>query len=252
MRKWIFAAILASFALATAALAADPWKQKKPSEWKQEDVHKILNDSPWTRRYDVILTQNQIAEGLGPGGGSDTGNTDLNGGSGGIISGGGGGRRGRGSNSSDAETRQQRQIAYVAQWYSSRTVRAAHLRSAELQGSPVPEDNALHKVPENYQVLLQGANAAAFDRIGEEVLKKTSYLELKKNHQRIAPSRVVILRGRGRVVGVAFEFPKKSASGEPTIGSDEKDIDFVAGGDNLNLKFHFDLDKMVDQQGADL
>jgi hypothetical protein len=243
MRKCILAVTLAALALTTAALAADPWKQKKPEEWKQEDIHKILNDSPWSRPYEIMLP----ATGQDLGGGSDmTTNAAM-----GATGGGGGGRgRGRGNASPDAE--QGRAIVYLAQWYSSRTVRAAQVRSAELAGSPVPKENALFTVPENYQVVLQGGNTAAFGKLGEEGLKKSCYLELKKTHQRIAPSRVAILQARGRVIAVAFEFPKKVSSGEPSIGSDEKNVDFVAASDQVNLKFHFDLGKMLDQQGADL
>jgi hypothetical protein len=245
MRNRTLAVTLAGLALATAALAGDPWKQKKPEEWKQEEVRKILNDSPWSRPYEIMLP----ATGQEPGGGNDmTTNAAM-----GATAGGGGGGRGRGrGNNATPDTENTRAIVYLAQWYSSRTVRAAQIRAAELAGSAVPKENALFQVPENYQVVLQGGNTAAFGKLGEEGLKKSCYLELKKTHERIAPSRVTILQGRGRVIGVAFEFPKKAASGEPTIANDEKTVDFVATSDQVNLKFHFDLGKMVDQQGADL
>ena len=243
MRKWILAVTLAALALATAALAGDPWKQKKPEEWKQEEVHRILNDSPWSRPYEIALPATDRNFG--------DGNDMTNNAAFGATGGGGGGRgRGRGNTNSDAQP--GRVITYLAQWYSSRTVRAAQIRAAALAGSAVPKENALFQVPENYQVVLQGGNTAAFGNLGEEGLKKSCYLELKKTHERVAPSRVTILEGRGRVLGVAFEFPKKSTSGEPTIATDEKTVDFVAGSNQVNLKFHFDLGKMVDQQGADL
>ena len=244
MRKWILAVSLATLALATAAVAGDPWKQKKPEEWKQEDVHRILNDSPWTRPYEIV--QPAAMQGLSTGTDMTT-NAAM-----GATGAGGRGGRSRGRGNSNAETEAGRMIVYLAQWYSSRTIRAAQVRSSELAGSPVPKDNALFKVPENYQVVLQGGNTAAFGKFGEEGLKKSCYLELKKSHQRIAPSRIAILQGRGRIIGVAFEFPKKVASGEPSIGNDEKNVDFVAATDQINLKFHFDLGKMLDQQGGDL
>src|SRR5690349_8542684 len=99
MRKWILAVSLATLALATAALAGDPWKQKKPEEWKQEDIHKILNDSPWARPYEIMLPA--TGQDLGGGGGTDMTTNAAMGAAGG---GGGGGRgRGRGNSNPDAE-----------------------------------------------------------------------------------------------------------------------------------------------------
>lgn len=250
MRKWILAVSLASLALATAALAGDPWKEKKPAEWKDTDVRKILTDSPWTRQYDVISTQLQMG-GSGSGANGLTGAGNSSAADSGGIGSGGGGRRGRGSSTGD-NAEPMRQIVYLAQWYSSRTIRAAQARAAELNGSPVPADSALLKVPQNYQVLLRSADVSQFAKLGEEGLKRSSYLELKSTHQRIAPAKIIVLQGRGRAIAVVYEFPKTTASGEPTLASGEKSIDFVSVGDQLTVKFRFDVSKMVDQQGSDL
>jgi len=230
--------VAAALAFALAALAADPWKEKAPEQWSQSEVQKILNDSPWSRPYEV-MQQSFAAGGSG---------NDMVGGTGGASSGGGK----RKTSGSDESMQNGRFITYVAQWYSSRTVRAAQLRKAVFAGAAPGSDHPLLQVPENYQVVLQSADMSLFAKLGDG-LKKTTYLEMKTTHQRIAPSQVIVLQGNGgRPLGVAFEFPKKTASGEPTVAADEKSIDFVSGTDDLKLKFRFDLGKMIDQKGADL
>jgi hypothetical protein len=245
MRRWILAVGLASLALATAALAGDPWKDKKAAEWTQNDVQKILTDSPWTRQYSVMSTDAQPAAGPR---GNDTGGF----GNEGMAITGGGESSGRRSGRSEESTTTERQVLYTAQWYSSRTIRAAQARAAELTGTPVAADNPLLKVPPSYQVVLRSAELSRFAKVGEDGLKKSSYLELKKTHQRIAPTRIVIVQGRGRPAAVVYEFAKTTAGGEPIVAGDEKSIEFVSAGDQITVKFRFDMNKMVDPQGADL
>ena len=240
MRRFGWMVVAASLAFALAAMAADPWKEKAPEQWSQSEVKKILSDSPWSRPYEVM--QQSISGSLGSG-------NDMLGGSGGASAG-GGGKRSRSGN--DDSLQNGHFITYVAQWYSSRTVRAAQLRKAIFAGSTPGPDHPLHQVPDSYQVVLQSPDLSLFAKFGEG-LKKTTYIEMKRTHQRIAPSQVFILQGNGgRPMGVAFEFPKKTATGEPTVAADEKGIEFVSGTDDLKLRFRFDLAKMIDQKGADL
>ena len=241
MRKWWLIVVVASLVMAVAAMASDPWKEKVPEQWSQSEVQKILHDSPWARAYEVM--PESLSAGMGSG--------NMGGGPGSAgASTGGGGRRGRGG---DDTAMRGRPVTYVAQWYSSRTIRAAQLRKLIMAGSTPAADHPLLQVPDKYQVVLQSAEIALLARLGEEGLKKSSYLEMKTTHQRVAPTDVVVLNGPGgRPIGVAFEFPKKTAAGEPVIATDEKNIDFVSGNDDLKLKFKFDLGKMIDQKGTDL
>ena len=39
--------------LAMDLWAGDPWRQKSYKVWNQNDVHKILNESPWAKRIEV-------------------------------------------------------------------------------------------------------------------------------------------------------------------------------------------------------
>jgi len=77
-------------------LAADFWQKKKFTEWDQQEVAKMLNDSPWAKSFTVYLKgfggERGGAMGGGMGGGGGRGGR---GGGGGRSFGGGGGYGGR-------------------------------------------------------------------------------------------------------------------------------------------------------------
>jgi hypothetical protein len=49
-RRFVIAVILL---LAVDLWAGDPWKEKSYKNWNENDVRKILNDSPWSKRIQV-------------------------------------------------------------------------------------------------------------------------------------------------------------------------------------------------------
>ena len=247
MRKQLLAVTLGVLVMASAALAGDPWKDKKPSDWKQADVDRILKDSPWAREYDLMTNRSDLGNNPNDLNNASNSLTDLSQGAGG-----GGGRRGRSSSSSGDSQQQPRAITYYAQWYSARTIRAAQARSSELAGSVVPPDSPILKVPQNYQVMVHGGDLRPFDKLGDE-LKKSSYLELKSTHQRLTPERIVILQSKsGRAIAIVYEFAKKTATGEPAVPGGEKSVEFVSAANDISLHFKFDVSKMADAQGSDL
>src|SRR5574337_88132 len=86
------ALLLACLALAVAAWAGDPWKEKTYKEWNQEEVNKILADSPWSRPVTV-----QALWRSGGGSAPSLGGGERAGGAGQVSGGGeGGGSRGSG------------------------------------------------------------------------------------------------------------------------------------------------------------
>ena len=93
---------------------------------------------------------------------------------------------------------------------------------------------------------------SAFAGATEAALMKDSYLEMKSEKQKVAPISVNIEKSAdGKSEAITFDFPK-TENGQPTIGPDEKGIDFVCKVKDLNLKFHFDPRKMTGKQGRDL
>jgi hypothetical protein len=53
--------------------AADFWQAKKPSEWSEKEVHKILTDSPWAHSVSVVSGKAVKRAGGNSGGGLGTG-----------------------------------------------------------------------------------------------------------------------------------------------------------------------------------
>ena len=244
----------AALLLGVAVLASDAWKDKPYQSWDQKDVQKIMSDSPWSQKI-------EMGEPAGGGGGNNgafsaTGNaahTDQN------ISNATGMNNRQGGNDPTGANQPGGggggQQIYLARWLSSRTIREAIARGEELNGKTSDEAaKSLATTPETYQVLILGRNLGPFQAAGEDALKTSIYLETKKSHEKIMPSKVDLIKGADgqHLMGVIVEFAKKSASGEATLASDEKGADFVADAGNLKLKFHFDFTKMQDKQGTDL
>jgi len=242
-----FAICLATLSLFTAAARAnDPWKDKDPQEWDQKDVQKILTDSPWSKQFqfgmapDSSLASSTTA--VGSSAHPDVGMQDpLRGGN----------PAAPGSGNLPAGTGPL--TKFTVSWRSSRTIREALLREKELSGSlPDQARKDLAVKYEAYQISVSGANLRAFGREGVESLKAHSYLMPKNTKEKISPIKVVIQTSQsGNPVAVLFDFPQKTATGEPTIAPAEKSVEFAAKVANLPLKVTFDISKMSTKQGPD-
>jgi hypothetical protein len=250
MRKTSIAvtALLAAAAIAWAG--GDPWKTKPIDQWTDKDIQEILVASPWPKPNlqpqgawrPAGTAQSTGSTGI-PGSASDTShvsagaNADQNGGS------------------EKADAAAANQATYSIFWWSSRTIRAASNRRAVLKGTKTEADaeKAVANVPDEYMILVQGTNMQIFQHRGEQAFEKVSYIQLKKTKQKINPSKVGFTKAAdGTVNGAVFYFPKKDASGEPTISPDEKEIDFYLQMADAKLLTYFEPKKMVDSKGEDL
>lgn len=256
MRR-VFMGLLGIALLAgAAAYASDAWKDKPFESWDEKDLQKILNDSPWAKK--VQFGSNVGGGGSGPvfsaTGDAAHGDQSIGGGGGGPAGDGASPRNRNGGAGSSGDPGLGREVTYVARWASARVMREAEARASELKGrSPEEAKKGLDAAPDSYQILLIGSDLRAFARADAETLKSATYIELKKTHEKLTPSRIQVLKGgAGMPSAVMFEFAKKSASGEPTIAADEKGADFVTVAGANKLKFGFDLSKMADKQGADI
>jgi hypothetical protein len=243
------AGLLAAVLFACVAVyAGDAWKDKDYQNWDQKDVDKILKDSPWTKSVqfggggagamDAPLTS------TGPAAHTDQSVSGNGGGGGGRLSAnqGTGAMQGAGA-----------QMDFTISWYSSRTIREALTRRRELGGATTSDEAKKNLTTElaTYQVLVRANNLGMFGK-DAEALKTTSYLMAKSNKEKIAPSNVTIENGQNdRPVAILYEFPKKTAAGEPTITAGEKGVEFFTQAGKTPLKVSFDITKMADKQGAD-
>ncbi len=215
---------------------SDPWKTKPFQQWDAADVKRIVTDSPWARviRINAPWKSGQSGDSSGSG---------L--------------KHGQGSGGSDDDDDSSpTQAAFIVRWVSSRTVRAAALRGAVL-GGQLKEEEAERELAQQsdvYQVLVAGPDMKPFDSVDETMLKNNTELVAKKTKEKFAPSKVQISRSPDgkKIQGVVFSFPRKSETGESTIASDEKTVNFSCAAGTAKIETSFEISKMQDMQGRDL
>jgi hypothetical protein len=252
VRKTISCAVTILMAASLIWAANDPWKSKPYQQWDDKDLRRIFNESPWAKVVQTSSSSTSSPEPAGmPAEPSSAGPGQQTRG----MGGGGGQYPQPSSPSPTSQPQQSASTQYVVRWVSSRTIREAAIRSAELKGQLKPDDAAkdLAQTVDTYQVLVAGPNMKAFQGADETTLKNGTVLEMKKTKGKLAPSEVKIDRGSdGSIQSVVFLFPKKSANGEPSIGTDEKGADFLTRVAGAKINVSFDFSKMEDSQGRDL
>ncbi len=239
------------------AWAGDAWKDKAYQQWDKADVQKILNDSPWVKVVHVDVSGANLSDQSGPPGGNSGPTSAAP--KGAIAKGGGGG--GGAPTNAPGETGGETganhpQIPFMVRWLSSRTIREAFVRNAELSGQ-VKEADAeknLSTPEEMYEVLVLGPQMDGFGAAAESTLKENVLLTCKKTKEKIAPAAVNVQRTPdGKTIrAIVFSFPKQAAAGEPTIASTEKTVEFSCELPRVKFKVTFDLPKMEDSKGRDL
>jgi len=249
MRK-TFLIVIGCFALAAAVWASnEPWKEKPYQQWDSKDLQKIFQDSPWAHvvRVDAPWAgggggdDSTVPSGSGAPGGRSMGGTSAGGGgnAGTDMGGGGGGA-----------------ASFLVRWISSRTFREAMIRDRILrsQMTEAEAQSELAKPVEGYEVVVTGPDMTPFQHADESALKSAATLTLKRSKSKLTPTDVRIQKTQdgSKVAGIMYIFPAKSASGETTIGTDEKNVEFSCSAGKFTLKWSFDLSKMADSQGRDL
>ena len=225
---------------ATLLRANDPpWKGKPYQQWDEQDIQRIFTDSPWTRT--AAITRNWL-----PITGKDLPNDQLTGRDRGLPS----------TLGSSSETSAGGELNFFVFWASSRVMRAAYARRAILHGGrkDVDVERYANESQGELQIVVQSADMAPFFRNDEKFFQANAFLEMRKSKQRISPSHVLYKRDQNGVLvtSAVFFFPKKTASGDPTISSDEKNVDFICKIEGSVLRVGFEPQKMADQSGPDL
>ncbi len=237
-------AIAGVLLLTASAWASDPWKEKSYKEWDENDVQRILADSPWAKVIKVEAPWVKGAEehGLVPG----------------ATGQGGGGASGVSPDMAAAPGQAPVPLArFLVRWASATTVRQAIARGALLRGAMREADAEKYlaqQFTEYVVVLLGPGDLSPFAQADDKMLKEKAYLSPKKTRQKIAPSRVEVGRSKDgkTVTGVIFYFPKKNEKGEAVIAPDEKEVDFSCRAPGAVFGTKFEPQKMANKQGADI
>jgi len=206
-RRGIVALLLAASLAPVSARAGDPW-DKKPEQWTLKDVTAILFDSPWSpAKFSVGIEFKEIREN--------------------PIT------KERVEKPHGVRTIEGPQVAWdrelparpTVRWWSSRTLRLAEQRLAQLQGR-APGDAPLKAEPIDYFVIaVEGSEPLRILRDAEDDLKPAVYLELPNGMPLDAIDvqfREGTLAGEDRVL---FFFLRK-INGVPTIPPDTSRVVF--------------------------
>lgn len=247
---------------AAPGFSKDFWVEKKPDQWSEKDIEKLLNHSPWAKEVNAELNMGGMGGGGMRGGrggipemsadsSAGMGGGDMGGGPGG--GGGGGGRGGRGGGGGGmGEMPQMPQIRAQVRWESAQAVRAALKK-------PVPKDMADHYVISlNTQPspMLLGGGGPRGERGGErpegapppdpEARRKAIAERLKagtelrrKGKDPIHPAQVLTAMDQQRFIAL-FLF-----SHADVIVLEDKEVQFVAKLGPAEFKTKFSLKDMV-------
>lgn len=232
--------VLSATLLFTALLWASdpPWKAKPYQQWDLQDIHQVFNDSPWVRVAPINRT-------WVPAAGNELPNEQL-----------AGRARGLPSTQDQSSASLGGDISFIVLWDSSRVMRAASARQAILQGgrTDIDLDKYVNQLQLEYKVTVESADMTPFYRQNEKFFQENAFLEMKKSKRRISPSHVAYKRDQKGVLVVAavFFFPKKTASGDPTIAPDERGVEFICKLEGSVLRVGFEPQKMIGKSGPDL
>src|SRR5579864_1575444 len=122
MRKLLVIAGVCAFSL----WAADFWTSKPFTDWDQKEVQKIIDNSPWAKQFNIVVSG-------GGGGSSSGGRREKGGGSMGETDSGGGGGGGNpgGSRypSAQSDTGGATSISYLIRWQSALPIKQAMVKA---------------------------------------------------------------------------------------------------------------------------
>jgi len=214
--------------LASVALtAADFWEEKEFTAWSNQQVEKLLSDSPWARKVTVVT--GRLREGAR--------NEGFQGGGAGFGGGGGGARDG------DAgEFQQIGRMTLTVAWASALPVRQALVRRQIGPDAPIPPDlqRQLSEDDPFYTVAVVGLPFRMTARMGtiDEVRAKTALKPSGK--EPIAPAELRAAKDGDQFVRVEFLFPKTSA-----ITLDDKEVEFITTLLGVEVKRKFRLADMT-------
>jgi hypothetical protein len=212
--------------------ADGPWIEKSYAEWDRSDVRQILFYSPWVRHFSRTKRSLEFeVPDQGPSG------MELR------------AYHAKESKEDGAETTE-----FYVRWVSSRTMRRAWARRLALS-KKVPAGSAEVNIPpelDDFEIAIAGKDMSGFDGAREESLRAKCYLAVNSK-PKVLPTRVELARASdGRVRGLLFHFPKRTATGEPVISTHDAKVWFIEYDGSTEIRVSFNPQAMMDGKGLDL
>ena len=212
MRQAVSGALACWLLAGTALLAADFWEEKDFTSWSDKEVRKMLTDSPWAKRANIVMGGLRGEESSGyhvgpdPFGFGGTGVHSLPG---------------------EADTQQFagiRRATVTVLWINALPVRQAVVRAVVGRDAPIPPDGREYLVEEDpfYTVAVVGLPPpfALLSRMLDAVKAET--MLKRRDRPPVAPERIVLERDDDQSIRALFHFPRTEA-----ITPAERDVEFV-------------------------
>ena len=243
MRSATFLALAFASMIALAG-SSEPWKDKEYKAWTQDEVQKILFESPWVKMVEVSAPWLKgRMQYLTPLPTDCDGRPDMN--------------RGDRTPTSWQLGGNESIVIYQVTWQSARTVRSAKLRESILCGRGNAErgEELLEEQPDDYIITVHSPDMTPFKGVDEDGLAKATSLWPKTSSKKLNPESVTISRygsRDGAPYMLTFKFPRKSENGEPTISNGEREVEFASQIGKFTLKTKFQMQKMTVKNGPDL
>jgi hypothetical protein len=231
--------------LTAGAWAGQPWKQKPSKDWDKHDVDQILRNSPWAQVITVPYSPLAFTDDR-----LETGKSMQ---IGKVV-------RDPGKDPMDVGSADSRvwnpEGVFVLRWESSRTIRRALSRQAELQGgqTPVPSEAKLATDPEDYELVMVAESIVRLPERDAAALASNTYIQGKLAAARIHPDRIEFRRdpNSDRVTAVAFHFPRHTPDGVLVIHANEEAIEFFCQVGPRRFRARFIPKQMTGRDGPDL
>ena len=196
----------------TALAAADFWEAKDFTTWSDKEVRKMLTDSPWAKRVNIVMgalrdgSAGRYHAAPDPFGFGGTGAPPVPG---------------------EADTQQFagiRRSTVTVLWINALPVRQAVVRAVIGLNAPIPPDGRDFLAEEDpfYSVAVVGL-PPPFALLGRmiDVVKAETMLK-RRNTPPVEPAEVVLERDDDQSIRAIFRFPRTDA-----ITLDDRDVEFV-------------------------
>jgi hypothetical protein len=232
MQRLLFLS-LAGVLVASAALAEDFWTSKEYMQWTDDEVKKLMTNSPWAKDLTIGVPLTALGRGGQPT--ENAAPTDVQAGGGG-----GRGRRGGGGGGGEDGGSSEALVTLNISFRSALPFRKALVRSRLGNGAAVPPEAAqlISKEPDEYVVVVTGLPARMATLVQDPALKDKSIIRAGKKAPMAAINMDV--QRRTQTVDVFYTFPKTQV-----ISSDDKEVEVVFHIGQIEAKKKFNLKEMV-------
>lgn len=233
---------LATAVLALCVFADQPWKQKPYQKWTASEVRHILHNSPWAKAaqapYSPLLNGDkpEVGTSVKVGTVPDTTLTDTP--------------------AEVTHTVFHPETTVIVRWNSSRTVREALFRDAQLSGVSEAEakERFLNPESDTVEIVMYPAGGSLLPPSEPATLVNETSLTISPSGRQIlaiGAKVYVSLDARG-TRGYVFEFPRSLPDGSPIVPRDSSYIEFSCRMGVRLFRARFRPAEMVSAEGADI